>query len=177
MKMYTTDYQLLIKQTEALIGGTPHFIANLANLSALIYQTLKEINWAGFYLAEERLTEDDPVEEGLTEEKPVEECPAAGELLVLGPFQGKTACIEIPFGKGVCGKAASEDRPVLVEDVHRFPGHIACDSASRSEIVIPFHRDGRVAGVLDIDSPVLARFTQEDLNGLSEVVKMLEQTL
>ena len=152
-----TDYQLLKKQAEALIGGTPHFIANLANLSALIYQTLEEINWAGFYLVEESPTNDD--------------------LLMLGPFQGKTACIEIPFGKGVCGTAASEDRPVLVEDVHQFAGHIACDSASRSEIVIPFHRDGKVAGVLDIDSPVLSRFTQEDLEGLSEIVQMLEQTL
>lgn len=167
-----TDYQLLKKQAEALIGGTPHFIANLANLSALIYQTLEEINWAGFYLAEER-----PVEGNAAEKSSAEKSPAEGEILVLGPFQGKTACIEIPFGKGVCGTAASEDRAVLVEDVHQFAGHIACDSASRSEIVIPFHRDGKVAGVLDIDSPVLSRFTQEDLDGLSEIVQMLEQTL
>ena len=147
-----TDYRLLAEQAKALISGTPHFIANLANLSALIYQTLEEINWAGFYLAE-------------------------GELLVLGPFQGKTACIEIPFGKGVCGMAARIDQPVLVEDVRQFEGHIACDSASRSEIVIPFHKDGKVTGVLDIDSPVLARFTKEDLKGLSELVRVLEETL
>lgn len=147
-----TDYRLLAEQAKALISGTPHFIANLANLSALIYQTLEEINWAGFYLAE-------------------------GELLVLGPFQGKTACIEIPFGKGVCGMAARIDQPVLVEDVRQFEGHIACDSASRSEIVIPFHKDGKVTGVLDIDSPVLARFTKEDLEGLAELVKVFEQTL
>ncbi len=149
--MYTTDYRELKLQAEALVAEVPHFIANLANLSALLYQTMEEINWAGFYLTEQ-------------------------DLLVLGPFQGKTACIEIPFGKGVCGTAAMRDEPLLVEDVHQFAGHIACDSASRSEIVIPFHRDGKVAGVLDIDSPVLSRFSQEDLEGLSEIVKVLEET-
>ena len=150
--MYMTDYRELKLQAEALVAEVPHFIANLANLSALLYQTMEEINWAGFYLAEP-------------------------DMLVLGPFQGKTACIEIPFGKGVCGTAALQDEPLLVEDVHQFSGHIACDSASRSEIVIPFHRDGKVAGVLDIDSPVLSRFSQEDLEGLSAIVKILEETL
>lgn len=150
--MYTTDYRELKLQAEALVAEVPHFIANLANLSALLYQTMEEINWAGFYLAEQ-------------------------DLLVLGPFQGKTACIEIPFGKGVCGTAALQDAPLLVEDVHRFAGHIACDSASRSEIVIPFHRDGKVAGVLDIDSPVFSRFSKEDLEGLSAIVRILEETL
>ena len=149
--MYMTDYRELKLQAEALVAEVPHFIANLANLSALLYQTMEEINWAGFYLTEQ-------------------------DLLVLGPFQGKTACIEIPYGKGVCGTAALQDAPLLVEDVHQFAGHIACDSASRSEIVIPFHRNGKVAGVLDIDSPVLSRFSQEDLEGLSAIVKILEET-
>ena len=158
-----TDYDTLIAQAEALTDGIPHFIANLANVSALIFEMMDDINWAGFYLRKD-------------------------DKLVLGPFQGKTACIEIPFGKGVCGTAFAEDRTVLVEDVHCFEGHIACDSASNSEIVIPIHRiakgagegaeadEGReVAGVLDIDSTSLRRFGQEDAEGLERLVKILEE--
>ena len=122
-----TDYKLLSQQLESLIAGVPYLTANLANASALLWQELDGINWAGFYLAE-------------------------GDVLVLGPFQGKPACIEIPYGKGVCGTAFRSDSTVVVDDVHQFPGHIACDCASNSEIVIPLHRDGSVIGVLDIDS-------------------------
>ena len=128
-----TDYKTLNQTLAALTGGVPHTVSNLANASALLYATLPGLNWAGFYLLE-------------------------GETLVLGPFQGKLACIEIPVGKGVCGTAVKEGRTVVVADVHRFPGHIACDSASNSEIVIPLRKDGKIFGVLDIDSPVLDRF-------------------
>ena len=145
-----TDYELLLAQAEALITG--HVTADLANLSALIFSALEDVNWAGFYLFEE-------------------------ETLVLGPFQGNVACVEIPRGKGVCGTAAAEDRTLVVPDVHRFPGHIACDSASRSEIVVPIRADGRVAGVLDIDSPSLARFTDRDRDGLEKLVRTLEKKL
>ncbi len=150
--MYDTNYDELIKQAEALIENVPHFTANLANLSALIYQALGDINWAGFYLAE-------------------------GEKLVHGPFQGKPACIEIPYGKGVCGTAAAEDRTLRVDDVHLFKGHIACDSASRSEIVVPMHEGGRVTGVLDIDSPLPARFSPEDEAGLKRLAAVIEKNL
>ena len=150
--MKKTDYPALIAQAVGLIDGVPHFIANLANASALIYTTLDGLNWAGFYLTE-------------------------GEKLVLGPFQGRPACIEIPCGRGVCGTAAAEDRTQLVPDVHLFPGHIACDCASRSEIVVPLHKDGKVAGVLDIDSPVEARFTEEDRDGLEALCAVLEKHL
>ena len=127
-------------------------MANLANVSALIFTTLEDINWAGFYLLE-------------------------GDKLVLGPFQGNPACVEIAIGKGVCGTAAAKDAVQLVPDVHLFEGHIACDSTSRSEIVVPLHRDGKVVGVLDIDSPSLSRFTEEDRAGLSELCAMLETKL
>ena len=150
--MKKTDYPALIAQAEGLIDGVPHLIANLANVSALIYTTLDELNWAGFYLAE-------------------------GDKLVLGPFQGRPACIEIPWGSGVCGTAAKEDRTQLVPDVHLFPGHIACDCASRSEIVVPLHRGGEVIGVLDIDSPVEARFTEADRAGLEALCAVLEKHL
>ena len=150
--MKKTDYPALIAQAEGLIDGVPHFVANLANVSALIYSALDELNWAGFYLAE-------------------------GEKLVLGPFQGRPACIEIPFGRGVCGTAAAEDRTQLVPDVHLFPGHIACDCASRSEIVVPLHGGGEVVGVLDIDSPVEARFTEADRAGLEALCAVLEKHL
>ncbi len=150
--MRNTDYILLIQQAEALTGDCPHLIANLANVSALLYTTLEDINWAGFYLMEE-------------------------EKLILGPFQGNPACIEIAIGKGVCGTAVAEDRTQLVPDVHQFPGHIACDSASRSEIVVPIHKDGKVFGVLDIDSPFPARFSEEDKKGLEGLVNLLEKTL
>ena len=145
-------YPLLCRQAKALTDGIPYPIANLANLSALLYDALTDINWAGFYL----------VEKG---------------KLVLGPFQGKTACIEIPAGKGVCGTALAENRTQLVYDVHQFPGHIACDCASNSEIVVPIHVRGEIWGVLDIDSPSLNRFDAEDQKGLEAFVKILEQVL
>lgn len=145
-----TDYRILSEQMQALLEGIPHPIANLANASALLWQSLPDLNWAGFYLLE-------------------------GSKLVLGPFQGKTACIEIPLGRGVCGTAAAEDRTLLVSDVHCFQGHIACDSASNSEIVIPLHRDGRVAAVLDLDSPSKNRFTEADRIGLEAVAAVLER--
>ena len=144
-----TDYRELNEQLRALTEGVPHPIANLANASALLWQALPELNWAGFYLLE-------------------------GDRLVLGPFQGKTACIEIPLGRGVCGVAAAEDRTMVVEDVHCFRGHIACDSASNSEIVVPLRRNGRVVGVLDLDSPVKNRFTETDRAGLEAFAALLE---
>ncbi len=147
-----TDYPLLCEQIRALTEGVPHRIANLANVSALLNETLERINWAGFYLLE-------------------------GDKLVLGPFQGRPACIEIPLGRGVCGTAAAEGRTQLVPDVHRFPGHIACDSASRSEIVIPIYSGGVLFGVLDIDAPVENRFTQEDRAGLEAAARELERAL
>jgi GAF domain-containing protein len=147
-----TNYPLLHRQLRELIGGVPHETANLSNASALLYQSLEDLNWAGFYLLE-------------------------GERLVLGPFQGKPACIEIPLGRGVCGTAAGEDRTQLVPDVHQFPGHIACDGASNSEIVVPLHAHGKVAGVLDLDSPSLGRFTREDQDGLETFAAILEKEL
>lgn len=147
-----TDYQALAEQAESLVAGVPHLIANLSNLSSLIYDALDDLNWAGFYLLE-------------------------GETLVLGPFQGKPACIEIPIARGVCGAAVRENRPQLVPDVHAFAGHIACDSASRSELVIPMHRDGAVVAVLDLDSPSLARFTEADKDGLTRLVTAVEPHL
>ena len=146
------DHALLVKQIEALAEEERWYVPLLANASALIYAALPQLNWAGFYLVR-------------------------GGELVLGPFQGKTACIHIPKEKGVCGTAWREDRTVRVPDVHAFPGHIACDSASRSEIVIPLHVAGEVAAVLDIDSPVPARFTEEDQAGLEAVVRALEAAI
>lgn len=150
--MKNLDFDLLCSQLDALIRDVPHEVANLANASALLWQALPEINWVGFYRME-------------------------GGRLVLGPFQGKPACIEIPLGRGVCGTAAGKDAVLLVPDVHAFPGHIACDGASRSEIVLPIHRDGAVYGVLDIDSPREGRFTQADQAGLEKIVKVLERCL
>lgn len=147
-----TDYAELAAQLRALIHGVPHVTANLANASALLYGALRDVNWAGFYLME------------------------AGKL-VLGPFQGKPACIEIPVGRGVCGAAAQRGATVRVEDVHAFPGHIACDCASNSEIVVPIRRGGELFGVLDIDSPVAARFAPEDQAGLEGFVRTLEEEL
>ena len=147
-----TDYQLLNERLRALIHGVPHLTANLANASALLWESLTDLNWAGFYLMEQ------------------------GKL-VLGPFQGRTACIEIPVGKGVCGTAVAEDATQLVPDVHAFPGHIACDSASNAEIVVPIHADGQVVAVLDIDSPRLARFDERDREALEAFVRVLEEEL
>ncbi|MBO5222745.1 MAG: GAF domain-containing protein [Clostridia bacterium] len=146
------DYSVLCGQLRALVEGVPHVTANLANAAALLYHTLPDLNWAGFYLLE-------------------------GDTLILGPFQGKPACIEIPMGRGVCGSAAAENKTQLVPDVHQFPGHIACDSASNSEIVIPLHKEGCVFGVLDIDSPRLDRFSQADRVGLEEFARILESNI
>lgn len=146
------NYNLLSRKLQALTEGIPYQIANLANASALLWQELPDINWAGFYLMEDG-------------------------ALILGPFQGKTACIRIPVGKGVCGTAVAEDTAQLVPDVHAFPGHIACDSASRSEIVIPIRNSGEIFGVLDIDSPFEGRFSENDLEGLARFVEILEQAL
>ena len=144
-----TDYGTLNAQLSALVGGVPHRTANLANAAALLYHTLDGLNWAGFYLLE-------------------------GDTLVLGPFQGRPACIEIPVGRGVCGTAVAEGKTQLIPDVHQFPGHIACDSASNSEIVVPIRADWKIVGVLDLDSPYIGRFTKEDQAGLEAFVRVLE---
>ena len=146
-------YEELLLYTQGLTMDEPDITANLANVSALINLALEDINWAGFYIMKE------------------------GQL-VLGPFQGKPACIRINVGSGVCGTAVAENKTQLVKNVHEFPGHIACDSASNSEIVVPIHnRDGSVYGVLDIDSPSFERFTEEDKAGLEAVVKIIENIL
>ena len=147
-----TDYEALEKSLEALIRDIPFETANLANASALLWQSLPDINWAGFYKLR-------------------------GDKLVLGPFQGKPACIVIPMGRGVCGTAAAEEKTVRVEDVHTFPGHIACDCASNSEIVIPLYRNGALWGVLDIDSPRFSRFSPEDQQGLERFAAVLSRAL
>jgi L-methionine (R)-S-oxide reductase len=141
-------YDDLGRQLAALLAGEPDLIANAANMAALLYHGLPDLNWAGFYFARE------------------------GEL-VLGPFQGKPACVRIGWGKGVCGAAASESRPIIVPDVHEFPGHIACDAASRSELVVPLLAGGRVVGVLDLDSPSLARFDEADCDGCARLAALL----
>ncbi|MCZ0754832.1 GAF domain-containing protein [Anoxybacillus sp. J5B_2022] len=146
------NYELVIKQLQALIAGETNFIANLANAAALLNQFLHNINWVGFYLAE-------------------------GEELVLGPFQGLPACVRIPFGKGVCGTAAQNKKTELVPDVHLFPGHIACDAASQSEIVVPMIKNGNVIGVLDIDSPMKNRFDDIDQHYLEKFVEVLVASL
>lgn len=154
-----TDYGLLAKQIVSLAEVDAHWLPVLSNASALLWDALDDINWVGFYLVDPTTTSD--LESGIPE-------------LRLGPFQGKVACVRIPFGRGVCGTAAETKTSQLVEDVHQFPGHIACDSASNSEVVVPIVKDNQVVGVLDIDSPSVARFTQEDLTGLEQVVKALE---
>lgn len=148
----TVNYNQLVQQLVALTEGIPYETANLANASALLWQEMPDINWAGFY----------KMEDG---------------ALVLGPFQGKPACIRIPVGRGVCGTAVAEDRVQLVPDVHDFPGHIACDCASNSEIVLPLHKNGQIWGVLDIDSPIVGRFTEEDRDGLERIAAVLEEIL
>ena len=163
-----TDYGLLAKQIVSLAEVDAHWLPVLSNAAALLWDALDDINWVGFYLV-------DPVT--VTGVEP-DVAPSDHELrtpeLRLGPFQGKVACVRIPFGRGVCGTAAETKTSQLVKDVHQFPGHIACDSASNSEVVVPIFKDGQVVGVLDIDSPSVARFTQEDLTGLEQVVKALE---
>ena len=148
----TVNYDMLAAQLAALTEDVPYEIANLSNASALLWEHLPDINWAGFY-------------------KMVD------GILVLYPFQGKPACIRIPVGRGVCGTAVAEDKTQLVYDVHQFPGHIACDSASNSEIVIPIHVNGEIWGVLDIDSPFIGRFTEEDQTGFQQFVDVLEKIL
>ena len=139
-------YEELARQARGLLAGERDAIANAANLSALLWQSLSDLNWAGFYFLK-------------------------GRELVLGPFQGKPACVRIALGAGVCG-AAAEGRTVLVPDVHRFPGHIACDGASNSELVVPLHADGGVVGVLDLDSPLFARFDQQDAAGIKILARL-----
>lgn len=148
-----TDYRMLLSQAGEIIAADPWYVPALSNLSALLMDTLPDLNWAGFYLLR-------------------------GGRLVVGPFQGKPACVHIPEGKGVCGTALAEDRILNVPDVHEFPGHIACDSASNSEIVVPLRRaDGSVFGVLDIDSPLFGRFTPDDRAGLEDFAAILSEEL
>ena len=145
-------YKRLTQQAIALIDGEPDVIANISNISALLYMELEDINWAGFYLLKD-------------------------EQLVLGPFQGKPACVRIPVGRGVCGSAIAENRVLRVGDVHQFEGHIACDAVSNSEIVIPLTVKGELFGVLDIDSPTVSRFDQNDEDGLVSFVEELQKRL
>ena len=149
---FETDYQELLQNLEALTQGIPYLTSNLANTAALIWQTVPGLNWAGFY---ERIE----------------------DALVLGPFQGKPACIRIPLGRGVCGTAAEQGRTQLVENVHNFPGHIACDSASNSEVVVPLYKNGNLWGVLDLDSPCVGRFTENDRQELENLTKIIEAFL
>ena len=143
-------YELLVSQAAALTEDERLVMPNLSNTAALLGESLTDINWAGYYLLRE-------------------------DVLILGPFWGRPACIRIPLGKGVCGTAAAEDRVQCVKDVHSFPGHIACDSRSRSEIVVPIHHEGKVIGVLDIDSPEPARFDESDVSGLLRFTAVLEK--
>jgi GAF domain-containing protein len=145
-------YDQLASQLRSLLADEPDFIANAANFASLLFHSLPDLNWAGFYLYKD------------------------GEL-VLGPFQGQPACVRIAMGKGVCGTAAARRETVLVDDVHEFPGHIACDSASNSEIVVPLVKEDRLIGVLDLDSPSFARFDKEDSRGLNELAAILLATL
>ncbi|MDQ1728938.1 MAG: L-methionine (R)-S-oxide reductase [Pyrinomonadaceae bacterium] len=144
-------YTDLAAQLRSLLAGERDFIANTANFASLLYHSLPDLNWAGFYLTQ-------------------------GEELVLGPFQGKPACVRIPIGKGVCGTAAAQRETIVVANVHDFPGHIACDSASNSEVVVPLISDERLLGVLDLDSPSLDRFDDDDAAGLNELVKIFIQS-
>ena len=147
-----TDYNIIIKQMEALAEEEQGLIPVMANASALLFHSMEDINWAGFYIVK-------------------------NDALILGPFQGKVACVRIDKGRGVCGTAWALDQVQVVPDVHAFPGHIACDSASRSEIVLPIHHDGKVIAVLDIDSPILERFSQDDRDGLEDFVRALERII
>lgn len=144
----TANYNMLSKQLDALLTGERNAIANFSNASALLNQFFDQINWVGFYIMED------------------------GEL-VLGPFQGLPACVRIPLNRGVCGAAASKQETVIVPDVHAYPGHIACDAASQSEIVVPIVKDGELVGVLDIDSPIKDRFTEQDAEGLEQFIQVL----
>ncbi|MDP4528558.1 GAF domain-containing protein [Alkalimonas delamerensis] len=145
-------YPLLLQQAAALVDNEPDLIAKMANLSALIYHSLPQVNWAGFYIMRDN-------------------------ELVLGPFQGQVACVRIPVGKGVCGTAVATGQTQRIADVHAFPGHIACDAASESELVIPVRHRGQILAVLDIDSPVLERFSATDQQALEQLVQLLEQSI
>lgn len=147
-----TNYDTIIKQIISLAEESSEFIPLAANVSSLLFHAMEDVNWAGFYIVE-------------------------GDALLLGPFQGKAACVRIAEGRGVCGTAWAKDKTMVVPDVHAFPGHIACDSESRSEIVIPVHRDGKVTAVLDVDSRVPARFTEDDVKGLEKLVEALERVM
>ncbi|SUK13201.1 GAF domain-containing protein [Staphylococcus agnetis] len=147
-----TNYDILIRQLDALLTGETDLIANLSNTSALLNESLEQINWVGFYLMK-------------------------NDALILGPFQGKPACVHIKVGSGVCGTAVKQNAVQRVSDVNAFPGHIACDANSQSEIVIPIHKDGKIIGVLDIDAPIKDRFNKEDELGLIKVVEILEKHL
>jgi GAF domain-containing protein len=144
-------YAQLAQQVEAIVAGEQDFVANMANVSSILYWALENVNWAGFYLVKN------------------------GQL-VLGPFHGQPACIRIPIGKGVCGTAVSDNAIQLIEDVHQFSGHIACDAASNSEIVLPIRKNNQVIAVLDIDSPNIGRFDLDDKAGLSQIVEILQRT-
>ena len=146
------NYKLLCEQLEALASSSRNYIPLLSNTSALLNDSLKDINWVGFYLVKDN-------------------------NLLLGPFQGKVACVNIEKGKGVCGTAYEKDETIVVDDVHKFAGHIACDSDSNSEIVIPIHSDNEVIGVLDIDSPIFSRFTEEDRSGLEAFVSVIKKII
>lgn len=145
-----TSYEILLKQASELLESEPWAISAMSNISSLIMQSLDNLNWAGFYIMRDG-------------------------VLTVGPFQGKPACIHIPLSKGVCGACASKNETMLVPDVHEFPGHIACDSASNSEIVVPIHSNGKLVAVLDIDSPLKNRFSEADKAGLEQLVKLLEE--
>ena len=147
-----TNYKIMTAQLEALSESSRNYIPLLSNASALINESMKDLNWAGFYIVR-------------------------NDALLLGPFQAKTACVNIARGKGVCGTAYEKDETQLVKNVHEFPGHIACDSASNSEIVVPIHKDGKVVAVLDIDSPLLERFDENDKEGLEAFVRKLEELI
>ena len=149
---FETDYASLCRDLTSLTENVPYLIANLANTSALIWERMEGLNWAGFYI----LTDG---------------------ALVLGPFQGKTACIRIPLGRGVCGTAAEQGRTQLVENVHNYSGHIACDCASNSEVVVPLYKNGNLWGVLDLDSPYVGRFTENDRQELENLTKIIEAFL
>ncbi len=146
------QYAQLAQQVKAIVAGEQDLIANMANISAILYWALDNVNWVGFYIIKK-------------------------EQLVLGPFHGQPACIRIPIGKGVCGTAVSQNTMQLIDDVHQFPGHIACDASSNSEIVLPINQNNQIIAVLDIDSPDIARFDLDDKFGLSQIVDILQSTL
>lgn len=177
-----TDYGLLAKQIVSLAEVDAHWLPVLSNAAALLWDALDDINWAGFYLVDPATVPDVEPDAGAAPGTGAESGAGVASSthessapeLRLGPFQGKVACVRISFGRGVCGTAAATKTSQLVEDVHQFPGHIACDSASNSEVVVPIFKDSQVVGVLDIDSPSVARFAREDLTGLEQAVKALE---